>query len=906
MAEPGADVTTARWAQVRALFEAVCDLPPDAGEARLAELTDDVRLREEVMALVGAQTEAFASALQPLHTLVARLDGEELAEGDRIGHWTLRARLGAGGMGAVFVAERDDGLFRQRVALKILRRQADAEAARQLDAERALLAGLVHPGIARLYDGGTTPMGQPFLVMEYVDGVALDRWLAEAAPGLDARLALFDRLCDAVAYAHRQLVVHCDLKPHNVLVRPDGSPVLLDFGIARWAGAASLPASDDAGASDAPRFCTPGYASPEQLQGRTPGVASDVFSLGVILAEMLADAPMGRTASDAAVPTRAPSTFARRAALGWTRELRGDLDAIVAMATALDPAKRYADVGALRADLARRGEHLPTRARPATLPRRARLFLRRYRRGVAVAAGGALLVGAFTVQLAVERDRAREAADTAEATARFLVEAFAAANPRETAAAGKASARDVLDAGAERIATELKDRPAVRAELLLAIGNAYRNLGQDTRAEPMLRQAIDLFTSPDVDRPLQAVRALQDLSTLVGNSGRGQEAVALAERAEALRLAAGDHRPEAIADAQNHLGLAYTAVRDLGRAQAALEAALALRRERIDAAPLEFAVTLNNLARVHRLAERFDQAEAVYFEAMAVAEAQGAQGGPSRQTAMAGIGASRMQAGRTAEAVPWMQASLALAREVYGDDSGHVANAHNEIANALHDLARLAEAEEHYRASVALEADSSGADSLASAIRLNNLAALLEDRGDFAAAEPLARRSLAIREARLPANDVMVLRSRANVARLLTRMGQLDEAGRYLAPLLAHHRAESPADASDRIRTELAHVEWLAAAGRLDEAEAALAAVRVPADAHRMRDRHEWTRRRIGLDEAHGRHAEALARADAFDVELMASGGAAPLQRLRNDAVRARLRAALDPDARVASASSGR
>lgn len=892
MAEPGTDVTTARWAQVRALFDAVCDLPPDAGEARLAELTDDPRLRKEVMALVGAQTEAFASALPPLHALVARLDGEELAEGDRLGHWTLRTRLGAGGMGAVFVAERDDGLFRQRVALKILRRQADSEAAKRLDAERALLAGLVHPGIARLYDGGTTPMGQPFLVMEYVDGVALDHWMAESGAGLDARLALFDRLCDAVAYAHRQLVVHCDLKPHNVLVRPDGQPALLDFGIARWAGTAA-EAGEGTGSGGEPHFCTPAYASPEQVRGRTPSVASDVFSLGIILAELLADAPMGRTAADAEQPARAPSSFPRRAALGWAGRLRGDLDAIVAMATALDPARRYPDVATLRADLARYREFLPPLARPAPPLHRARLFLRRYRRGAAVAAGASLLVAAFTAQLAVERDRAREAADTAAATSRFLVEAFAAANPRTSTAGGKASARDVLDAGAERIATELKDRPAVRAELLLAIGRAYRNLGQDAKAEALLQQAAELFTQPGIDRPLDAVEALQELSVLVGNNNRGADAVALAERAEALRQAAGDEQPASVADSQNHLGLAYTAVRDLDRARTALEASLAYRRTAIDRDPLTVAVTLNNLARVHRLAERFDEAKAVYAEALRVAEAQGAQGGPSRQTALAGIGTTHLAAGQTADAVPWMEASLALAREVYGDDSSHVANAHNELANALHDLGRLAEAEGHYRASLAMEARSSGVDSLSYAIRLNNLAALLEDRGDFADAEPLARRSLAIREATLPADDLMVLRGRANVARLLTRLRRLDDAAALLGPVLAHHRARSPEENTERVRTELAQVEWLTAAGRLADAESALASVRIPADAHRMRDRHEWTRRRIDLDAAQGRIAEALARADAFDGELAASGGAAPLQRLRNDAVRGRLRAAL-------------
>lgn len=900
MAEQDPELSTARWARVRALFDAVCNLPPTQQRARLVELGADAALADDVLALVGAQTESFARAVAPLQALVAGLDREDLPPGTQVGVWTLSARLARGGMGSVYVAERSDALFRQKVAIKVLDAPQREGATRRFNEERALLAELVHPDIARLYDGGSTRGGLPYLVMEYVDGLPLDRFARERALGLHARLRLFERVARAVAFAHQRLVLHCDLKPENVLVRADGSPTLLDFGIGQLVDADG----------DGSAWCTPAYASPEQVAGQRLGTASDVFSLGVMLAELLADRRYGRRAADAGTPLPAPSAMAatpeasadakRRAAA-----LRGDLDAIVAKATAPDPRQRYASVDALLADLARHSAHRPIAARPATPALRLRRFLRRQWRGVAVAAGAALLVGGFTVQLVRERDRAREAAETAEATSAFLVEAFAAADPRRSEALGQANARDVLDAGAARIDTELADRPAVRAQLLLSIGRAYRNLGHEAKAEPLLAEATELFLDPRVDRPLEAAEALQELSVLAGNGNRGAEAVAFAERADALRRAAGDVSAAGRAESQNHLGMAYAANGQLDRAQSAMEAALAQRRAVAAEEPLDLITTLNNLARVHRLAGRHRDAEALYAEALRAAEAIGPRGDPSRQTALDGLARCRAAAGRIDEALPWMEASLALAQQLYGADSSRVANAHNELANLLHDLGRLDEAEPHYRASLAIEGRSRGEDGLGYAVQLNNLAALLEDRGDYAGAEPLSRRSLALREARLPADDPMVLRHRANLARLLTRQGRLDDAAALLVPVLVHHRERTPADASDRVRAELVDVEWLTAARRYAEAESALAAIQLPTAPGRARERHEAMRRRIALDEARGRPAEALAAADLLDAELAAVAGAAPLARLRNDAVRARLRAALGLPA-AAPAADGR
>ena len=207
----------------------------------------------------------------------------ELDEGDRLGAWRLLQRLGSGGMGAVYLAERADGHFEQRAAIKLIRGVPNAETLAHFARERQILATLQHPDIARLLDGGATPGGQPYLVMEYVEGEPIDVYCNERALPLEARLRLFEEVCGAVQFAHQRLVVHCDLKPSNVLVRADGTPVLLDFGIAR-----ALDRQRRAECASRPGYFTPGYASPEQLRGDAVATATDVYSLGLILFELIA------------------------------------------------------------------------------------------------------------------------------------------------------------------------------------------------------------------------------------------------------------------------------------------------------------------------------------------------------------------------------------------------------------------------------------------------------------------------------------------------------------------------------------------------------------------------------------------------------------------------------------------
>ena len=492
------------WESLRHLFESVCDLPPSRWREELERVSDDPALIEEAMAMLRARTASFERALEPLRDLLSASPEPELSVGDRIAPWRLMRRLASGGMGTVFVAERDDESFRQCVAIKLLRSAlADPALVQRLIAERQILAELRHANIARLYDGGTTPAGQPYLVMEYVDGIALDAYCHAHGLDLDARVTLFLKVCDAVQAAHRQLVIHCDLKPSNVLVRADGEPVLLDFGIARWMGAA--------GGDDAAGFCTPAYASPELRSGGAPvNTASDVFSLGVLLAELLSGQRIERGLHDAFQPVAKPSEAAAPDC-AWRRRLRGDLDAIVMRACAIDPARRYPSVEALAGDLLRHRGHQPVSARAATLPYRLRCWGRRHWRAVALAGAASVAALLFVARLEMERDRAEREAATAEQVSDFLVDTFNAADPRMRGAEGteEPTARNVLDVGVAKVDAELAQSPAVLARMRLVLGRAYANLGERERADDHERD-VDQAVQGDGAEPAQEGGVGQD------------------------------------------------------------------------------------------------------------------------------------------------------------------------------------------------------------------------------------------------------------------------------------------------------------------------------------------------------------------------------------------------------------
>lgn len=803
-----------RWRHVRGLFDAVCDLPPEQWRGQLERLTRDPELLRETLELLGAQTRTLERARGPLDGLLQRIAAPELQPGDTLGPWRLVERLASGGMGVVFAAERADELYVQKVAVKLLRGLPDPRTAERLAEERRILAGLQHPNIARLYDGGTTAAGLPYLVMEFVDGQPLDVYCGARALDLRQRLALFVRVCRAVQAAHAHLVVHCDLKPGNVLVRDDGEPVLLDFGIARLL--------DGAGQGQRATFCTPAYAAPETLSGEPVGVAGDVFSLGVILVELLACRRVERGAGDRGTPVAAPSAWAGEGC-AWRGRLRGDLDAIAARACALQPAARYASVEALADDVQRYLEHRAVVARGGSRLYRIGRGLRRNWRAASVAALLLALCAGFVWRLDRERAQARHEALVASQVGDFLVTAFEAADPdKRGTAATEASAREVLDAGAARIDAGLADSPAVRARLMAVIGQAYKNIGQTRKAEDMLRKASDALLAPEVDQPAQAAATLGELAVVLANDRRADEAEPVARQALALADAHGDAALQA--HAWNSLGLALKAGQEFDDAQAAFERALVLF-----AAPparLRGTVTVrHNLGLLYRERGDYAASERELRDVLALrSELDGAESADAwgtRQT----LAGTLLEGGRPEDAEALYRQNLALALKLFGEDSANTGVVFNQLANVNQDLGHYAEAADDYRHALRISAAVAGEDSTDYMVTLNNLATLEESRGNAAEAEALYRRSLEYRRRELGAENPGTLRAEANLGRLLMRTGRMDEA----APLLTHSfqtwSARLEPAAPDMLFSRLGWAEWQLRGGRLDDARATLAAL---------------------------------------------------------------------------------
>ncbi len=509
------------WDEVRELFHAASSVPPSARADLLKRA--DTEVRSEVESLLAAHDEPGAFLDRSVWDLIDAHEGERLA-GAQIGAYRIVKPLGRGGMGTVFLATRE-GDFTQRVAIKLVR--GGESMVQRFRQERQILANLDHPNIARLVDGGTTADGLPYLVMEYVDGTPIDDF-ARGLP-IAEKLRLFLELCDAVQYAHRSLIIHRDIKPGNVLVTGDGMPKLLDFGIAKLASPDTRPSATPT------RLMTPEYASPEQLLGRLVTTATDVYSLGVLLFELLT----GAKPFDGA--TRTAGTEAPRASV-HAKGLRGDLDTILGCALEVDPARRYGSVERFADDVRRHLSGHPVLARRPTFGYRAAKFVRR---NVLMVAAAAIIIAVTAVAFVVtfqQKQLAERRFEEVRSLAHSVVyEIHDAIEPLP----GSTSARELLVRRALVYLDALADEAQDNRELQLEVAGAYMKIG-DVQGLPYranLGDTAGALTS--YRKGLQIVRGMPeselaaDLHDRIGiceqRAFRWNEALAAHEKARAIR-----------------------------------------------------------------------------------------------------------------------------------------------------------------------------------------------------------------------------------------------------------------------------------------------------------------------------------------------------------------------------------
>jgi len=501
-------------AEIEALLDAALDLAPEEREAFARRACTDPARQSRLLALIAAATrpDGFLErpALRTSESVESR--GSLAALGRVIGAYTLTKRLGSGGMGEVWLAQRTQGEFEQRVALKLMFPGPDA-ALERFKAERQILARLEHPNIARLYDGGITEEGWPWMAMEYVDGEDLLSWCERSQAPLERRLELFLEICDAVAFAHSHLVVHRDLKPGNIFVTAAGRVKLLDFGIAK------LLARESSADATQTALLSPAYAAPEQLDGGAITTATDVFALGVTLYQLLSArlpwqierAPLGAALMRVigGVPPAPPSKVAKTP---FASELRGDLDAIVAKALRIDAESRYADARAFAADLRRYLSSEPVQARAGARAYVARKFLRRHWMPLTATAVVILALAGALASVAWHAERAAREAARATAAKEFLIDIFKASDPRiaRDKPRGEITARELLDASVARIEREFAHDPETQIELFGVAAEIFRELGEETRHESLQRRFLMKARQHYGDRHPVVIGALLD------------------------------------------------------------------------------------------------------------------------------------------------------------------------------------------------------------------------------------------------------------------------------------------------------------------------------------------------------------------------------------------------------------
>ncbi|HXV91641.1 MAG TPA: serine/threonine-protein kinase [Gemmatimonadales bacterium] len=795
-------LTPERWARVLDLFSAALERSGAERQAFIdAAGAADPALAREVRSLLDAHErggpvpdpEPAATPLPPSLQWV--------------GPYRLLRELGRGGMGTVYLVERTGEGFTQTAALKLLRADfADPRMAARLTAERRILARLEHPGIARFIDGGTTGAGQPYVAMEHVAGTPLLAYCARQRLALHDRLALFVEICDAVQYAHSQLVVHRDLKPGNILVTAEGHPKLLDFGVAKILD----DSAPEAGLTHTGLWATPAYASPEQMRQEPVTTLTDVYALGVILYELLTgrlpyrveagsvaemvrvvcevipDRPSVAVArAEDEVPVRGftaevMTTGSRSRARALARRLSGDLDTITLKALAKAPGRRYQSVEQLAEDIRRYLDGHPVLARPDSIGYRASKFVHRHRLAVTAAAllGLSLIggVGATLWQASAarrERDRAADALRQSEDVTTFLLDLFQVADPRSTPG-DTVAGRAILRQGLARV-DELRDQPAVQASMLDALGMVLVSIGHNERARELVERGLRLRQQIFGPAHLDVAESLRHLAR--------------------VQRAQGEY-----ADAD-------TALR---QAMAIEEAALGPDHPRLAETLSEHGFLLPYLAR---------DPEPPYRRALEIRRRALGPDHPLVGTSMGLVAGAARWKGDLPRAETLWRETLAFRRRVRGAEHADVAEAMLHLGDLLAYRGVTGEAERLFREALAVQRRTIGAEHPQLAHGLGSLAALLASRGEFAEAESLLRESLAIQLHLFGPDHSGVAGSFDALARLALRQGRLAQAESLQRVGLATWRRAVGPEHSATAGSMGNLADILAARGRYDEAE---------------------------------------------------------------------------------------
>ncbi len=841
------ELTPSRWSRVETLFEQASLLEGDERDEWLAEeCADDPELRDYVASLLVEDEDIAENIAQAIvNTASDAFSETDSLEGEHIGPYRVERLIGAGGMGMVYLARRADEQFDQQVAIKLGKhRLIDPQTEDRLRNERQILADLDHPNIARLFDGGTTDDGVPYLVMEYIDGVRIDNFCDARRLGVRERLDLFQTICAAVHYAHQNLVIHRDIKASNILVTADGVPKLLDFGIAKLTD--TQGAATDGLTREGSVIMTPQNAAPEQVLGRTITTATDTYALGLLLYNMLtglrafplddltpaeiarvicemdpvrpslrlAQALAGRDDDNARTiellgRDRGTSTERLR------RRLRGDLDTIVMNALRKEPERRYGSVEALSADITLHRRSMPIEARADSWRYRTGKFLRRHYVGAAVSAAIVVLLVGVAVVLSIQNQRITEQRDRAQEVSRFLEVVFTAPDPSR-ANGETITARELLDAGALRIQAGLGNSPDIQAELMGTIGRVYFSLGVYEPSVEMLEAALETqLRNHRPGHPLVA-SAQNDLARSLIRRGDYDRARQLLNKALAT-FEARDSAAAELADIHHNFAQLTLQTGELQAAEDYAETSIGIFRSLGTDYRADLATLNATLARILQVRGDLDRTESLLREAISLVADDGNDAALAYyQQNLAVLLRSK---GDFAGAETALAETISTARRVYGDEHDLVAAALMDKGTLLHMRGSYDEAEQLMREALRLNINNRGPDHTFVAIDRILIGMLLHDQLKLVEAEAMLREALAVFEASPDPDNQYTASALTELGAVLSTNGRLDDALGLLDRALAIRERDYQPGNALLAATQTEYADVLTQLGRYGDAE---------------------------------------------------------------------------------------
>ncbi len=796
-----------RWNRIQEIFEAAVDADSSQQEKIVRTACgDDEAMFAEVMALLAADSEGH-SLLDHRSAIEALPEATSLV-GEQLGPFLLKEEIASGGMGSVYLGVRVDKQFEQTVAVKVIQQGLNTSVIlKRFYQERQILARLQHPNIAQLIDGGLTPDRRPYFVMEYVDGEPIDQYCRKRALSVAARLNVFLQACEAVEFAHSNLVVHRDIKPANILVGNDGRVKLLDFGIAKVTEGAEGAADSPALTLTGFRALTPRYASPEQLRNETITTASDVYSLGVVLYELLTGHYPYQAKRDSAAeferavitqePERPSSVVLRKDdaitrpgdKIGnredlhkLRRQLRGDLDTICITALRKDLQRRYHTVRQLTDDIRRYLSGFPIEARMDSVPYMLGKFIRRHRTIVAIASIAvvaiAVTTAVYTQRLARERNLARLEARKAEAISSFLTGIFEVSDPN-VSQGKEITARELLDTATVRLRSQLNNQPAVKANLMSVAADIYFDLGAYDEARKLGYEALDITRKTQGENNADYASSLHQIAMFLDDAGETDSALTLARKELAITTNLFPSKDTTVATAQISVAYLYRHLGEFDSAAYYYNHALETQRELLGDADVEVGNTLNHLARLYFQLGEYDKAEPLAREAVANLRAYYQRDDHFEViAAMGNLGGILSAEGHYAQAESVFTVARESLARVVGTQHAYYGGITEQLANAMYHDGKIEEAHRLFDESLKLAEKNLPYNHPAHADALIGLGRLLSEHGDFREGEKLLRQALQIRQNTLPPDHWRTATVESVLADCLRRGKHFEEASK--------------------------------------------------------------------------------------------------------------------------------